>query len=79
MSAIGIPSFVTQGGLDTWPEFLINSLIVEVDWSNLTEVAHKILEMNEKSISNFDLDQAKKIIDIQNHVNQMMQILNQTL
>jgi len=79
MSAIGIPSFVTQGGLDTWPEFLINSLIVEVDWSNLTEVAHKILEMNEKSISNFDLDQAKKIIDIQNHVNQMMQIINQTL
>jgi hypothetical protein len=78
MSAVGVPSCVTLGGLATWPELSITSLIVEVDWSNLKEVSNKILETHGKKISVFDLKKVREVVDIKHHVNQMIQIINQS-
>jgi hypothetical protein len=76
MRAIGIPSCVTLGGLATWPELSISSLIVEVDWSNLKEVSIKILETHGKIFFDFDLEKVREIVDIKHHVSQMIQIFN---
>ncbi len=78
MSAIGIPSCITRGGLDTWPEFSNSSLIVEVDWSNLKEVSNRILEIHGEKISDSELERVREVVSIKHHVNQMIQIVNKS-
>lgn len=43
MACLGVPSLITKGGADTWPELVDFGIISEVDWSNLSAVA-KIIE-----------------------------------
>jgi hypothetical protein len=43
MAYLGVPSLITKGGAETWPELVDLRMITEVDWSNLEAVA-KIIE-----------------------------------
>jgi len=43
MACLGVPSLITKGGADTWPELVDFGIISEVDWSNLSAVA-KIID-----------------------------------
>ena len=43
MACLGVPSLITKGGSDTWPELVDFGIISEVDWSNLSAVA-KIID-----------------------------------
>lgn len=38
MAFIGVPSLITKGGGDNWPELKANSLIFEVDWGNAESI-----------------------------------------
>jgi hypothetical protein len=51
MSALGIPSLVTKGGLDTWPEFANSLLIHEVEWSDPGGAVNKILDIKKLLIT----------------------------
>lgn len=72
MSAIGVPSLVTRGGLSTWPEFANSPLIQEVDWSNLEETAGKILDIHRYSIPYEEILRFRSLIDINKHIDQLL-------
>ena len=72
MSAIGVPSLVTKGGLSTWPEFANSPLIYEVDWSNLEEIARKIIDIHRSSIAYGEILRLRSLIDINQHIEQLI-------
>lgn len=72
MSAIGVPSLVTKGGLSTWPEFANSPLIYEVDWSNLEETARKISDIHRYSVAYEEILRFRSLIDINKHIDQLI-------
>ena len=74
MAAIGVPSCVTEGGLETWPEFSQNSLITEVDWNDLHKTAETIVDLHNKNLSELDLIKVRNLVSINNHINQLIEI-----
>ena len=75
MAAVGVPSCVTKGGLVTWPEFLDNPIITEIDWLRLNEAAKSILACSQIRISELQLQQIRDLISIKNHTNRIMENL----
>ena len=73
MAAIGVPSCVTEGGLETWPEFSQNSLIIEVDWRDLNKTADTIIELHKKNLSELDLIRVRNLVSVNNHINQLLE------
>jgi glycosyltransferase involved in cell wall biosynthesis len=73
MSAIGIPSLVSQGGLHTWPELLTSNLIREVDWSDLAAVGKALNNASKVRVSEIELKNVRQIVDIEN---QLLELLN---
>ena len=73
MSAIGIPSLVSQGGLHTWPELLTSDLVREVDWSDLAAVGHSLNNASKIRVSEIELKNVRQIVDIEN---QLLELLN---
>jgi len=78
MIALGIPSCVTKGGLNTWPEFIDHSMITEVVWSNLDQAAEKIFETHLRTYQNSDYISSRKLVSIDQHIDQLIQI-NKTI
>ena len=72
MAAIGTPSIVTKGGLETWPEFLQTTLVTEVNWSDLHQTSEKILQVASKQISESEFISSRNFISIFNHLNQLI-------
>ncbi len=75
MASVGIPSFITKGGLLTWPEFLSNPLFVEVDWSDTFGTARKINDLYKTKVSDLELSEIKRTISVNNHVNQLQDFM----
>jgi len=76
MAAIGVPSCVTKGGLETWPEFLQNPLITEVDWHDLNKTASTILRLQPNNILEDDIIKIRQLVTINNHINQLIKIVS---
>jgi glycosyltransferase involved in cell wall biosynthesis len=68
MACLGIPSLVTMGGNLTWREHEFSKIFIEVDWSNLEDVASKIKETSEIRFESTDLHYFKGKIDIKNEL-----------
>lgn len=68
MAAIGVPSLVSAGGLDTWPEFIGLSLIREVYWQDINKNIELIKQVSVTKISSAELNFVRDIVDIKNHV-----------
>jgi hypothetical protein len=68
MASVGVQSCVTQGGLDTWPEFRNHPLIKEINWFNLNEAAKSILLFSQIQVSTTDILQVRDLININNHL-----------
>jgi|LauGreDrversion4_1035100.scaffolds.fasta_scaffold26368_3 glycosyltransferase involved in cell wall biosynthesis len=79
MSALGIPSLVTKGGLDTWPEFANSLLIHEVEWSDLGGAVNKILDIKKLLITVDEIFRFRNIIDINHHVDQLINLVENKL
>jgi len=73
MSAIGIPSVVTSGGLLTWPELAETGLVQEVDWSNIGEVVNAIRLSQGLTISPAELSNVRKLVDINRQIENLLQ------
>jgi len=63
MACLGVPSLITKGGAETWPELVDLGMITEVDWSNLEAVA-KIIEQDFTRPSITAIEQSRAIIDV---------------
>jgi glycosyltransferase involved in cell wall biosynthesis len=63
MACLGVPSLITKGGAETWPELVDLGMIIEVDWSNLEAVA-KIIEQDFIRPSITAIEQSRAIIDV---------------
>ena len=71
MACLGIPSLITIGGSQTWPELVRLGLVIEVDWANLDSVISTIKSGIQLS-KNSDIDLARQIIDVKNNIFQIM-------
>jgi len=68
MACLGIPSLVTIGGNLTWREHEFSKIFIEVDWSNLEDVASKIKETSKIRFDSTDLHYFKGKIDVKNEL-----------
>ena len=63
MACLGVPSLITKGGADTWPELVDFGVITEINWGNLSAVA-KIIERDFTVPSFKVIEQCRAIIDV---------------
>jgi glycosyltransferase involved in cell wall biosynthesis len=70
MACLGIPSLITIGGSETWPELVQLGLVIEVDWSNLDYVV-AVIKSGIQLSKNSDIDLARQIIDVKNNIFQI--------
>lgn len=68
MACLGIPSFVTKGGLLSWPEISNFKIFFEADWNDLDSVSMQIKFASEGSILPEQITQLREIFGIQNHL-----------
>jgi glycosyltransferase involved in cell wall biosynthesis len=70
MACLGIPSLITNGGSETWPELVRLGLVIEVDWSNLDSVVD-VIKSGIKLPKNSEIGLARQLIDIKNNIFQI--------
>lgn len=70
MACFGIKSFVTQHGVDTWPELVSDGIIYEADWSDISGAVSTILQ-NALSLEVAKVNKARQLIDITNNLNEI--------
>ena len=67
MSCIGVKSFVTKYGTETWPELVEMGVVQEIDWDELSDTdAELILSSTTLGIEKIEKSQA--LIDISNNI-----------
>lgn len=71
MACIGIPSIITKGGADTWPELIKIGIIYEMDWRQFSEFD---TALNISANINFDLEQIEEIKSIVSIINNIRSI-----
>jgi hypothetical protein len=72
MASVGIPSFISKGGLLTWPEFMHNPLFVEVDWSDNIATVQKICDSFNVRVDDSELSKIRRIISVENHTTHLL-------
>lgn len=70
MASFGIKSFVTEHGVDTWPELVSDGIIYEVDWSDVSGTVSTILQ-NASAIEVAKVNKVRQLIDITNNLNKI--------
>ena len=68
MACLGIPSLVTQGGLNTWPDLTATSLFHQLDWSDLTKYRSIVKDIMRQDIKKNEISRTRKIISIENNI-----------
>lgn len=76
MSALGVPSLVSKGGLHTWPDLVGSKLFREVDWMELEAVAQALIDKSKIQVNDFELNRVRQIVDIENQVSKLLNTLN---
>jgi hypothetical protein len=70
MACLGIPSLVTSGGINTWPELEAKSIIVEADWSNIESVLSAMRSL--KEVSDTDREICRQIMDVRRNLEKIL-------
>lgn len=70
MACLGIPSLVTAGGVETWPELKDKGIFVETDWSNLESVISIIKQI--QVLSEEDKHFCLKTISINRNIEKIL-------
>lgn len=68
MACVGVPSFVTMGGLHTWQDLESSQIFIEVNWNNLEETSIKIAEVSKYNFSDIEVSNLRDKINISNHI-----------
>ncbi len=71
MSAIGVPSVLTKGGLLTWPELHDFELFKEVDWSNLQEVEMAIKTLSRRDFFTDSHEEIRQLVSVENQIREL--------
>jgi hypothetical protein len=75
MASVGIPSFISKGGLLTWPEFLHNPLFVEVDWLDNIATVQKIYDSFNVRVDDSELSRIRGITSVENHTTHLLNFM----
>jgi glycosyltransferase involved in cell wall biosynthesis len=67
MAALGVPSLITKGGAETWPELIKLGIVIEVDWNELDSVANFIKKFK-TSFYGTDREEIRSIVNIENNL-----------
>ena len=76
MSAIGVPSLVSKGGLHTWPDLKTSKLIREVDWSEWKAVGNALIDASNTQVDDTELKKVRQIVDIENQISKLLNSVN---
>jgi hypothetical protein len=69
MACLGVRSFVSTGGLGTWPDLVESGIFIEIDWNQSDGQIKKKLDSCRRELTNFEVDQIRSRIDIRNQIN----------
>ena len=75
MASVGIPSFISKGGLLTWPEFLHNPLFIEVDWLDNIATVQKIYDSFNVRVDDSELSRIRRITSVENHTTYLLNFM----
>jgi len=67
MSCIGVKSFVTKFGTETWPELADMGVVQEVDWDELSDTDAEMI-LSSKTLSTEKIEKCREIIDIGHNI-----------
>jgi glycosyltransferase involved in cell wall biosynthesis len=67
MASLGVPSFITIGGAETWPELIKLGIVIEVDWSKVDLLAN-FIENFTTSLHFTDIEKIRSVINIENNL-----------
>jgi glycosyltransferase involved in cell wall biosynthesis len=70
MACFGVKSFVTKGGVETWPELVKSGIIYEVSWLDVPSVIRTMLE-NGLDLEASEVERARQLIDIKKNLEQI--------
>ena len=70
MACFGVKSFVTKGGVDTWPELVKSGIIYEVSWLDVPSVIRTMLE-NGLDLEASEVERVRQLIDIKKNLEQI--------
>jgi len=71
MACLGVPSFITKGGAETWPELIELGIVAEVDWNQLSSVAD-FLENYSINFQNNKLQEIRNLLNIENNLKSVL-------
>ena len=71
-ACLGIPSIVTRGGLYTWSDLLNLDIFFEEEWSDISSVTTKILEIGQGRAQNIYLSEIRSKVDIANQMRELL-------
>ena len=74
MACLGVRSFVTAGGVGTWPDLLSAKIFVEVDWNQLNDQIATKLEAAKVQLSEDQIVRIRETIDIQNQIDSYLKV-----
>ena len=75
MACLGVPSFITLGGLSTWPEFVNSCLFIEESWVDLNKTGFRISASSQRGLQIEESLKLRKIIDISNQIDNLFNYL----
>ncbi len=76
MALLGIPSIVTIGGTDNWPEIRTVGLVQEVDWEKTSSILDGVARCRELSIPYSNFKNISNKIDIESNLKAHQRFLN---
>jgi hypothetical protein len=76
MALLGVPSIVTVGGTDNWPEIRTVGLVQEVDWEKTSSILGGVARCRELSIPYSNFKNISNKIDIESNLNAHQRYLN---
>ena len=76
MALLGIPSIVTIGGTNNWPEIRTVGLVQEVDWEKTSSILDGVARCRKLSIPDSNFKNISNKIDIESNLNAHQSYLN---
>lgn len=68
MALLGIPSIVTKGGTNNWPELRNIGIVVEVEWEDKNQIFDALDSCNNFTLNTNQFKEISNLIDIQNNL-----------
>ena len=74
MACLGVRSFVSAGGLGTWPDLADSGIFVEVDWSKINYEIGSRLDSSKDLLSDEKIGKIRAKVDIQNQIDSYLEV-----